>query len=171
MIESKTGTGNGGRAEGTFLRLVWKRGTSRARGRANPCVLEICTRAVSTSIVFSVRLPRSSARTKVSLPLSFPNEGLSLGFVARESLESHAGGAWPERGQLTHVHAVRASYYMLHMLHGRTVLQQRRNRCKRAQPRYIRWLHNEYRTFLYRPHLREPPATKVYVRSPPWRGA
>ena len=42
-------------------------------------------------------------------------EGLSLGSVARESLDSHAGGAWPERGQLTHVHVVRALYYMLYV--------------------------------------------------------
>lgn len=27
----------------------------------------------------------------------------------RDSLKEHAGGAWTERGQLTHVHVVRAS--------------------------------------------------------------
>lgn len=74
-------------------------------------------------------------------------EGLSLGSVARESLESHAGGAWPERGQLTHVHVVRASYYTLHVTDVPFHRQRRNRRKGRSHSLVIRLLRNEYRIF------------------------
>lgn len=93
-----------------FLRLC-----SRGRGRERSQSLRARdTRAVFTSLFY---------------------EGLSLGSVARESLESHAGGAWPERGQLTHVHVVRALYYMLYVTDvpfHRQRRNQREGRSRRA---------------------------------------
>ena len=106
---------------------------SRWRGREacdesgpNPCVR--ATRAIFTSLFY---------------------EGLSLSSVARESLESHAGGAWPERGQLTHVYVVRALYYMLYVTDV-PFYRQRRNQWESRSHKslVIKLLRNEYRIIL-----------------------
>lgn len=80
----------------------------------------------------------SSPSPPLFLFLSRTLEGLSLGATARESLESHAGGTWPERGQLTHVHVVRVSYYMLHVTDVPFHWQRRNRRigCSRASTSY-----------------------------------
>ena len=119
-------------------------------GSGGKMVFCVCSREKRRTTIAGIlacarhtRFPHlSSPSPPLFLFLSRTLEGLSLGATARESLESHAGGTWPERGQLTHVHVVRVSYYMLHVTDVPFHWQRRNRRIGCSHRRVIRLFDN-----------------------------